>query len=127
MATKHFIGFLISVVVAMPVTYFWSMFLHKLLEKHKQQEDKEATRIKWIPSTIGVAERILFTVLIGWNVSGTAGFIGSWILVKQLGGWNSWGKGTTYNRAVFFVGLLGNTMSVLFGVVGGLIIYSPSR
>jgi hypothetical protein len=125
MMSRYLIGFLVSVVAAIPATYLWSVFLHRMIERHRQTDDKEATRIHWIPLTVGILERILFTVLVGWNVTGAAGFIGSWVLVKQLGGWNSWGnKGTTYSRAVFFVGLLGNAMSVLFGVVGGLIIFS---
>jgi len=42
--------------------------------------------------------------------------------VKSAGGWANWSKGTTYGRAVLFVGLLGSAMSVLFALFGGLLI-----
>lgn len=128
MTKAHIIGFLVSVVAAIPVTYLWSEFLHKMLEKHKQPEDTKPTRIRWVAITMGVVERLLFTVFVGWSVSGAAGFIGSWILVKQLGGWNrlTLSKNQTYGIALFFIGLLGNAMSLLFGLVGGLIILSAT-
>jgi len=110
--------------LAIPVTWWWSNYLHAQLEKETLPTPKPPTRIKWIACYIGIAERIVFAVLIGWSVSGAAGFIGSWVLAKQLGGWNSWGKeGTTHSIALFFLGLLGNAMSVLLGVVAGLIIF----
>jgi len=116
------IGLGISIGIATPVTLAWSEFLHWLV-RHPDDPKEKAVRIRWIPITTGVMERILFTVLIGWSVSGSAGFIGSWVLVKQLGGWNSWGKGTHHGVKLFFIGMLGNAMSVLFGVIGGLVIF----
>jgi hypothetical protein len=78
--------------------------------------------VDWIPGWIGFFERALYSLLIGLDVGGGAAFIGVWIGVKLAGGWQSWSKGTTYGRATLGVGLLGNAMSVLFGVVAGLVI-----
>jgi hypothetical protein len=119
---KYLLGYSLSVVVAVPVTYLWSLFLHRLVAKHKTAEDEQAGRVLWIPLLVGVFERAIITTLVGWQVSGTAGFIGAWVAVKSAGGWSTWSKGTTYGRAVFFTGLLGSAMSILFAVVGGLII-----
>jgi hypothetical protein len=85
-------------------------------------DDDEAQRVLWIPLAVGVLERAIITTLVGWNVSGSAGFIGGWIAVKSAGGWASWSKGTTYGRSILFVGLLGNAVSILFALAGGLII-----
>jgi hypothetical protein len=122
-------GYIIALAVsllAIPATSWWSNYLHARLEEQnvaKVVTDRTPLRIKWIACYIGIAERIIFAVLVGWSVSGAAGFIGSWVLAKQLGGWNTWSKGTTYGIALFFLGLLGNAMSVLLGVIAGLIIF----
>ena len=120
--TKYFWAYTISVLVAIPVTYFWSSLLHKAVLHSRQQDEKEAERISWIPLLVGIFERAIITTLVGWNVSGAAGFIGTWIAIKSAGGWTTWSKGTTYGRATLFVGLLGSALSVAFALLGGLII-----
>jgi hypothetical protein len=120
--SKYLLGYGLSVVVGIPVTYFWSRLLHEVVQGRRAPEDQQADRIPWIPLTIGILERAMITTLVGWNVSGAASFIGAWIVVKSAGGWANWSKGTTYGRAVLFVGLLGSAMSVLFALFGGLLI-----
>ena len=127
---------MISVVwaplVGWPVTSAWSKALHsrvaslrskvnfeKGLEHNAQESEPE--RVDWIPGWLGLFERVLFLLLIGLDVGGGAAFIGVWIGIKLAGGWQSWSKGTTYGRATLGVGLLGNAMSTLFGVVAGLV------
>jgi hypothetical protein len=117
--------------VGWPVTYIWSAALHKriaalrseliaaealTLEERKQYPG----RVPWMPAWIGLFERALYCLLIGLDVAGGATFIGVWVGIKLAGGWQVWSKGTTYGRAILFAGLLGNAMSVLFGVVAGL-------
>ena len=119
---KYLLGYGLSIVVASIVTLIWSWFLHRCVKKYKTEQDKEAERIFWIPFALGIFERAIITTLVAWNVSGTGGFIGAWVAVKTAGGWASWSKGTTYGRAVLFIGLLGNALSVLLALIGGLII-----
>ncbi len=120
-------------LIGWPVTSAWSKALHKRVAFLKNTVDfkdgtnrgvqeSEAGRVDWIPGWIGFFERALYSLLIGLDVGGGAAFIGVWIGVKLAGGWQSWSKGTTYGRATLGVGLLGNAMSVLFGVVAGLVI-----
>lgn len=122
------LGYAISVLVAWPITLWWSTWLHNRVERYKPKpedpkQEEPAHRIPWIPITIGILERVLFTTLVGWNVPGAGAFIGSWIMIKALGGWAKWSQGTTYGRAVFGVGLLGSSLSAILGVAGGLIIH----
>ena len=123
---KYLVGYSLSVIVAMPVAYYWSSFLHGAVQRLRTESDAEAERVPWIPLTVGVLERAIITTLVGWNVSGSAGFMGAWVAVKSAGGWASWSKGTTYGRSILFVGLLGNAVSILFAVAGGLIVAAPS-
>jgi hypothetical protein len=129
------IGYVLSIhVIAIPITYRWSNFLHKKIETYRTETEKKVERIWWIPVLAGIYERVIITALIGFNVgfniSGTAGYIGigAWMVlksVKSARGWQTWSKGTTYERAVFFIGLIGSIMSIVFAIVGGLII-NPS-
>jgi tetrahydromethanopterin S-methyltransferase subunit B len=90
-----------------------------LLEEEKKSYPG---RVPWMPAWIGLFERALYCLLIGGNVDGGAAFIGVWVGIKLAGGWQVWSKGTTYGRAIFFSGLLGNAMSVIYGIVAGLVI-----
>ena len=120
---RYVIGYTLSVFIAMPVTAYWSRRLHAAVVCLRQDAEEEATRVPWIPLLVGLFERVIITTFVGWNVSGTAGFIGAWVAVKSAGGWQNWSKGTTYGRAILSIGLLGSAMSILFGLVGGLIIW----
>jgi hypothetical protein len=115
------IGYLISVIVGIPITYIWSEFLHGKVISYRTKEDAKAERVLWIPILVGVFERLIITTFIIFSVSGTAGFIGAWIALKSAGGWATWSKGTTYGRSVFFIGLLGSAMSVSLAILGGFI------
>lgn len=53
----------------------------------KWEQNKDQTeRLIWIPLTIGVFERIIISVLVGYNVSGSAAFVGAWMTIKAIGG-----------------------------------------
>jgi hypothetical protein len=127
---KITLNILWSIIVGIPFTCLWSTALHKRVKVFdKKRTDKEknkgkAGRIPWIPRWIGIFERGFFCVLIGFNIPGAAGFIGAWVGLKLATGWGAWSKGETYGRAVFFVGLLGNAMSFLYGLIPGLVINS---
>lgn len=122
----YFWPYFISVIIAAPITLLWPWCLYKIIDKKKSSADIPAERVWWIPLLIGVFERGIITTLVGWQVSGAAVFIGAWVAVKTAGGWTTWSKGTTYARAVLFVGLLGNAMSIAFALLGGLMIL-PKR
>lgn len=81
---KYLLGYILSIVFAIPVTYFWSLLLHKAIRNRRTQNDLEAERIQWIPLPIGIFKRAIITTLVCWEVSGTAGFIGAWIVVKAI-------------------------------------------
>ena len=119
--------------VGWPATYYWSGALHKRIAVLRNELDKVNSllpeekkqypgRVPWMPAWIGLFERAFYAALIGLGVEGAAGFIGVWIGFKLAGGWQVWSKGTTYGRAIFFSGLLGNAMSIAFGFVGGFVI-----
>jgi hypothetical protein len=110
-------------VIAIPVTGFWVWVLDRYIDRFRYGAEKASRR--WpLPVTMGIIERIIYTILVGFCVTGAAGFIGAWVTIKAVGGWAKWGgeHSTDYTRATFTVGLLGSAISVIFGIVGGLII-----
>jgi len=58
------LGYVISIIIGIPVTFIWSEFLHGQLRKYRTEEDTEAERIRWIPTLIGIFERGVITTLI---------------------------------------------------------------
>ena len=111
-------------LVAVPATLFWSIGLHWALGSYATNCDKRADRILWIPALVGLFERAVIVLLIGWQVPGAASFIGAWVIGKSGGGWAGWGHKSKYDRGLFFIGLLGSALSILFGIGLGLAIHS---
>lgn len=110
-------------IVAVPATLLWSVGLHSALGLYLTTKDKKADRIWWIPLLVGFFERAVIALLIGWQIPGAAGFIGAWVIGKSGGGWSGWGKKSLYDRGLFFIGLLGSALSILFGIGLGLAIH----
>lgn len=82
------------------------------------------TTLKWsplFPVLAGILERIFFTVLVAFQVTGVGGAMIAWIGIKLAIGWGSVKEGKTANRALAFVGLVSSLTSMFFAVVGGLI------
>lgn len=121
---SHYVWAAIVSGVAVPVTLLWVMVLDRRLARLRKPDDEEASRVWWLPITMGIVERLIYSILVGWSVSGAASFIGAWVTIKAIGGWAKWGgpTSTMYTRAAFTVGLLGSALSALFGLAGGLII-----
>jgi len=70
---------------------------------------------------VGIFERALITTLVAYDISGGGSFIAAWVAIKMALGWQRWGQGGRYARAAAFMALLGNAMSILFGLGGGIL------
>lgn len=71
---------------------------------------------------LGILERIFFSVLVAFGVSGVATAMTIWIGTKMATGWNRIaGGGDTWRRMLAFNGLISSLVSLFFAVVGGLI------
>ena len=110
-------------IAAIPVTWLWVYLLDRIIGRYRTNDDEEISRAWWMPVAVGFLERAIYTILIGGNVSGAAGFIGAWVTIKAVGGWAKWAgdRSTIYTRAAFSVGLLGSALSAIFGIAAGLI------
>ncbi len=105
---------------------FWR-FLHDIVVKTANNrkwnfEEGETDRIPLFPFLIGILERGFFTVTVAFVIPGVGGLIGSWLVVKMLTGWNRITKPQAQYRMLSFAGLMSSLVSILFGVLGGLIV-----
>lgn len=120
----YILGYTVSVLLGVPISWACWHMLHSQVEKrHKATEQQPAERLLWLPLTMGIVERAVYTTLVGFNVSGAASFVGAWVTIKAVGGWATWSKdGSTYTRALFMAGLMSSGVSALMGIAGGIII-----
>ena len=122
---KYFIVYIVCGLIAICVTWKWVQYLIGQTEKVRAPGVDPAPRVQKFPVMTGIIERIIYTTVIGFDVSGAGAFIGAWITIKAIGGWASWSKDqTVYGKSLFFSGLLGSAMFAVFGIFGGLIIHN---
>ena len=72
---------------------------------------------------VGITERVFFTILVAFDVSSTATAMIGWITIKMLTDWHRILKPDEkpWVRSLAFSALLGNMISLLFALIGGLI------
>ncbi len=86
----------------------------------------------WHPAAIGLLERSLFTSA---YLLDQGEFIAVWLAIKAAGQWNRWaedvkdsnGKVLVPGRSIYNVFILGAGLSVIYGVVGALLIEALSQ
>ena len=71
---------------------------------------------------MGWIERIIYSTLIGFEVSAAGAFIGGWITAKAIAGWSVNPNRTRYRKELLAVNLMASGISAFFGIVGGLLI-----
>jgi hypothetical protein len=113
--------------LAYAIGYFFSIFIGHWFIKlvvdkmHMEEVYKEEKGLIWQASAVGFVERTLYTA--SWNV-GKPEFIAVWLALKvasQWGRWSNGGKGVP-GRSIFNVFLVGSGLSILYAVVGAMII-----
>jgi hypothetical protein len=122
-------GLLFSVVVGHQVVAALLEVLNRRADLHSRpDEEKDGPRI---PAAItGYVERLFFSLLVAFDVSGTPPAMIGWIAAKMLAHWNSPQAGRPGMSAVEmrnrrFVALLSGLVSLSIALVGGVIAKSP--
>jgi hypothetical protein len=70
---------------------------------------------------IGVSERLFFAVIIAFNISGAAVAMMVWIVLKIIPNWELHVKLGTANKPLTWSSILASLCSMLFALLGGLI------
>jgi len=75
------------------------------------------------PSLTGIIERLFFTVIVAFNVSGFISAMVGWLALKLATNWNRKFWDDTYSARLYgFSALIAGLVSMLFAFLGGLII-----
>lgn len=110
------IGYCLSVFVGAFVIEWIMRYLRKhseVLKDEKATAKKDMYLVRWL----GVLERLLYTTCI---ILGQPLGISAWLAVKVITRWKSeQERWATISRSSIY--LIGNLLTVLFGVVGGLL------
>lgn len=96
----------------------------KAAERKEEERYDEFVVAADIPSwLVGLIERTFFTILVAFNVSATAVAMIAWVTVKMLYSWDIvWRERENITvRSLVLSALLGNLVSMLFALIGGLI------
>lgn len=107
-----FAGFFVSTVLGALV--IWLVVENWLWQKCDTKKDSNTARLSLI---LGILERISYTSAM---LIGQPEWIGVWLVLKISSQWGVW-KDERYKYNIF---LIGNLLSVMFGVLGWLIAIS---
>jgi len=122
------LGLAISIRLGAVLTpYILLMIRRNIVEKAKERGeviDKLYFENLGLPDwLVGTVERLFFTILVAFDISGTATAMIGWVTIKMLTDWHrilkpDAGVGL---RSLAFSALLGNMISLFFALIGGLI------
>jgi hypothetical protein len=131
LACRIFFGLFFSLVIGEWVTTkFLTWIRGKVKENARQIDNIENDEFEsfsgneyFPPRITGTLERLFFAVLVGFDVSGTAIAMILWVALKMTAEWLSviQEQREAWKLQTVFSALLGNVVSLLFALVGGLI------
>ena len=130
-AMRIIIGLGISLGLGCLITSMAHEYLHHQIRKRFAPDDGSETRTtdadaslfgSHLPLT-GTIERAVFTLLVAYNVSGTAVAMIVWLGLKTAIGWDEQLK-TPPGRLHTFHRLFTGLVSLLFALMGGLFIHT---
>ena len=113
---KWFIGLAFSLGLGHLIT---DLFVSKMWKREGNEKHKNKVMAFWT----GTIERLFFTLLVGFEMSGIPTVMVAWIIFKVAPDWERLKKETMAEelKGPAFVRLLGNVISMIFALVGGLI------
>ncbi len=116
---RWLIGLGVALVVGGIVTWIFLAAIRRYLGTYKPAPD-----VKGVPAWLtGVIERLFFALVIAFNITGAAIAMIGWLTLKMVTNWNRPGPEQDRVRIVnAFAALLAGIVSMLFAMVGGLII-----
>jgi hypothetical protein len=77
--------------------------------------------VSWLTASAGLAERLIFTALVIYDVKYTPNLLAFWVALKFAGGWDQFRDRAPANRANFQIAILGNVLSIGTAVLIGII------
>ena len=107
----------------------WLRSNSKIPDKILKEMHDPLKRSEFLSYVAGIVERLFFITIVVFDVSGAAGAMITWVVVKMATNWHVIAKGASSNdedafayRRLAFCSLHSSLFSMLLAVVGGLVI-----
>jgi hypothetical protein len=122
---RWFVGLGFSIVIGHFAVDYGLRMLRRWLTGHETLAEHLTPEERGVPaSLVGVIERLFFTVVVAYDVSGSVTAMVAWCAVKMATNWDT--KDAKMWLPFPGTSLLGSFASMLFALAGGLIIRAPS-
>lgn len=121
METKQWVvGLIFAIIIGGIGTGLFLYVLRGALGLGPKPKEKTIKRVP--PWLTGIVERLVFVVLVGLDIAGTAPAMMGWLAIKLATNWNRKDMETvTSARPFSFTALLAGLISMLFATLGGMI------
>lgn len=121
------IGLLLSIGIGGLVSHYFRNWRNNRIksigkDSDVKKADSQNIQDNILSITTGVIERTFFTILVADDVSGASVAMMGWLAVKMATNWNRIPEDTWVGRAMSMTALQSGMVSLLFALVGGLII-----
>ncbi len=117
--SETMIRWLVGLGVALVLGAFLTEWFVSALRSH-MKIPKSAGRV--MPSWLmGLSERLFFTLIVAFNISGAAIAMIGWMMLKVLPNWELYVTRGSANKPLAMSSLLGSLCSMFFALIGGLI------
>jgi hypothetical protein len=100
----------------------WALRKYQGLGEKPKRSEGEPNRVP--PWLTGVTERLFFTIIVAFDISGAATAMIGWITLKLVSNWNRTSPQSPEHEqwsAWAFSALIGGLVSMLFALLGGLV------
>jgi len=119
------LAFFVSLVIGGIVTGLYVWIIRKIFKVGKPEDQKRYPRIS--PWLNGLVERLFFTFVCGFDISGAASAMIGWIAIKIASNWQQKKEGESdlerrRRLSIIFSSLQGSLISMIFSIIGGLIL-----
>jgi hypothetical protein len=115
-AVRWIVGLVVALLVGGLVT---GWFLGGLRSYLKIAKPSGRDVPNWL---IGLSERLFFTVVVAYNISGAAVAMMVWIVLKIVPNWELYVRHGPSNKPLVWSSILASLCSMFFALLGGLII-----
>ena len=117
------LGLVVSLVLGSVLTPLFLKVSYWVVSKKLSRPESPLGIGDWHPYSIifGIVERLFFTIIVAYDVSGAAISMVAWLGAKMAAYWNK----TTVeddNRISSLISLLAGLFSMLFALVGGIMV-----
>lgn len=97
--------------------------IEKVTNDNEAIEDRKKNQIQsdWLPTITGIVERLFFTIVVAFDLSGAAVAMIAWLGAKMAVNWNRLSGESSATRGFSMTAIQTGMVSLFFALIGGLV------